>query len=177
MEKENTSKIHSIQRKNSMRVSGQMGFSDWQSSELIWNSAAESNRINVVICFRFIPHFILNYFKFLTIEYILNQNKHTKSHKIFMPFLFFNFCERLWVYRSVIVYPDYSENRNNRLKKCIFLQSMLTSFVVPDSSINVFPLSSSLLCAIFHFLWHKNYTVQTFSQRELFPTFHLLRKG
>lgn len=46
----------------------------------------------------------------------------------------------------IIVCPDYSENRNNRLKKCIFLQSTLTSFVVPDSSINVFPVFLSSLC-------------------------------
>lgn len=136
-----------------MRVSGQTGFSDWKSSELIWNSAAESNRITVVICFRFIPHFIFNYFKFLTIGYILNQNKHTKSHKNFMPFFFLISLRDfgcIAVSREfIIVYPEYSENRNNRLKKKkVFFSSpgwqVLLYQILPLMFFLFLPLSSVL---------------------------------
>lgn len=50
--------------------------------------------------------------------------------------------------------------------------STLTSFVVPDSFVNVVPL-----CIIFHSLLHKCCIVQIISQREEhFLTFQLLRK-
>jgi len=58
MKKQNTSKMHSINWKNSYRDSGQMGFNDSNSSELNWETAADFSKIIVTVCFRFISHFI-----------------------------------------------------------------------------------------------------------------------